>query len=293
MSRAICRAFLGLGSLLLPVAAQAGWVIDWNTTAVNARGERMATQPAVQSISGNKVRMQQPDVVTITDYATDRFTLLNPRKQTFWGGPVNDYVSEMSAHRKQVMSDRVAAMGMSEKMKNKAAERGDESHKERVARKEKEALEQAKQLPVSITSTGQHEKIAGYDTEKFEVKVDGELFQELWLATGLNVSADLDAARFLAQQETTGAAMMGKSAKQYNALYHDAQYRSMIERGFVLRNIVHHLAGGYERVATAVKQEDVPASAFEVPESYRRVRLSDLFDPPPTPEPRQISPPSS
>lgn len=293
MSRALRRFVVGLLPLLLPVAAQAGWVITWNTTAVNSKGVRMATQEATQSISGNKVRMQQPDVVTITDYGKDQFTLINPNKKYFWTGAVSDYVREMTEHRKQSMGNRIAAMGMSDKAKEKAAARGESKGKERAARKAKEDLERAKKLPVSIVSTGQHEKVAGYDTEKFEVKVDGDLFQEIWLTNGLSVAADLDAAKFLAQQEKTGAAMMGKSAKQYNALYHDAQYRGMIERGFILRNVVHHLAGGFERVATSVKQEDVPASAFEVPDGYRRVRLSDLFDPPPTPEPHKVSPPSS
>jgi hypothetical protein len=293
MSRAVRRVVLGVCSLLLPVAAQAGWVITWNTTAVNSKGERMATQEATQSIAGNRVRMQQPEVVTITDYNKDQFTLLNNGKKYFWQGPIDDYVREMTQHRKQAMTERIAAMGMSEKAKEKAAARGDATAKKRDAKKAKEDLEAAKLLPVSIVSTGQHEKIAGYDTEKFEVKVDGELFQEIWLTTGLSVSADLDAAKFFAQQEKTGAVMMGKSSKQYNALYHDAQYRGMVERGFILRNVVHHLAGGFERVATSVKQEEVPVSAFEVPESFRRVRLSDLFDPPPTPQPHQVSPPSS
>lgn len=296
MLRALRMLILCLTPALLPVAARAGWVIDWSTTAVNAKGERMATQKATQSIAGNRVRMQQPEVVTIIDYTRDQFTLLNPKKRYFWSGSIDEYVRDMAEHRKSAMSERVAAMGMADKFKEKSDERAAKSGKDKGADKGEKTpggFDASKLPPVSITSSGQHEKIAGYDTEKFEVKVDGELFQELWLTTGLNVAADLDSARFLAQQEKTGAAMMGKSSKQYNALYRDAQYRGMIERGFILKNVVHHLAGGYERTATAVKQEDVPASTFDAPDGYRRVRLADLFEPPPTPAPRAPGHPSS
>ena len=50
-----------------------------------------------------------------------------------------------------------------------------------------------------------------------------------------------------------------------------------MEKGFVLRSITHHIAGGFERKATEVKQTEIPASEFEVPDSYRKVRLSDVF----------------
>ncbi len=290
MLRALRMLFLCLSPAVLPLAAQAGWVINWSTTAENAKGERMATQTATQSISGNRVRMQQPDVITIADYTRDEFTLINQKKQFFWTGTTDEYVRQMGEHRQSAMKDRVAAMGMAEKLKKQK----DDSKKNRDAAKEKRPTpEKAPLPPVSITSTGTREKIAGYDTEKYDVKVDGELFQELWMTTGLNVSADLDAAKFIAQQQKTAATMMGKSSQQYNALYNDAEYRGMIERGFILKSVIHHLAGGYDRTATAVKQEEVPASAFTVPEKYRRVRLADLFDPPPTPAPRAAAPPSS
>jgi len=280
--QALRKLLLCLIPALLPVAAQAGWVIDWSTTAVNATGERMATQRATQSIAGNKLRMQQPTVVTVIDYNKDRFTVINTEKEYFWTGSVEEYVREMQQGRQAAMRERVAVAGMADRIKRKATEEA----KARDTSRTPLAVDKSTLPPISITNTGQKEKIAGYDTEKYDVKVDGELFQEFWFAPGLNLSADLDAAKYLAQQEKTGAGMAGKSAKAHNALYHDPQYRALMEKGFVLKSVVHHLAGGYERVATSVAQKDVPASVFAVPEDYRRVRLDDLFDPPPTPAAR-------
>lgn len=274
--------------LWLPAAVQAGWVIDWDTAAVTGAGERVASQRATQSIAGNRVRMQQPETITVIDYGKDRFTLINPAKSYFWTGSIDDYVRDMAAHRKDAMRERVSAMGMAESVKRKRGERDESASRPSSTPRR---FDKADLPPVSLTNTGERETIAGYETEKYGVMVDGELFQELWLAPGLTFGADLDTAKYLAQQEKTGASMMGKSAKQHNAMYHDPQYRALIEKGFVLKSIVHHLSGRFERVAASVKQEDLPASTFEVPDGYRRVRLSDMFDPPPTPAPRPFAPP--
>jgi len=289
MSRAVRVLTLLPLLALAPALAQAGWIIDWSTTAVNQKGERMAAQRATQTIAGNRVRMQQPEVTTIADYAQDRFTLINPSKQYFWSGSIDEYVSDMSAQRQNAMRDRTSKLPIPQKKKDEVAA------KKAADGGKPPTIDLAKLPPVSLSSTGQTEKIAGYDTEKYEAKVDGELFQEIWIAPALDLSSDLDAVRFLAQQQKTGAAMLGKSSKQYNALYNNEQYRALLAKGFVLKTITHHLAGSFERAATSVKQADVPASEFVVPENYRKVRLTDLFDPPPTPAsaPRPTGPPEA
>jgi hypothetical protein len=51
----------------------------------------------------------------------------------------------------------------------------------------------------------------------------------------------------------------------------------LLEKGFVLRSITHHIAGGFERKAVELKQVEIPESDFAVPDDYRKVRLSDVF----------------
>jgi len=282
MSR-VLHALMSLSLLALaPAMAQAGWIIDWSTTALAQKGDRMPTQQSVQYISDNRVRMQQPEITTITDFTQDRFTLINSTKRYFWSGSVDDYVKEMSAQRAEAMAQRAGKLPIPE-AKKEEARKADAEHKR--------TLQPTVLPPISLASAGPGEKIAGYDTEKYEARVDGDLFQEIWLAPSLKLGSDLDTARFLAQQQKTGAAMMGKAAKQYNALYNDAEYRDLLAKGFVLKTITHHLAGSYERVATSVKQADVAASEFAPPDDYRKVRLADLFDPPPTAAPRSTTPP--
>lgn len=254
---------------LSPSLAHAGWVIDWTTSASNQKGVAMPPQTATQSISGNQLRMEQPEVITITDYGKDRMVMINPAKQYFWSGTMDDYIRDMTRARDAAMRERIGSMT------GKPVKPGDP-----VPESTPNTVDVSKLPPVSITSTGVKEKIAGYETEKYDVKVNGELFEELWIAP-LDLSADINYDKFLAQQLKNSAAMQGKSADSYNALYRSPEHRRLTEKATVLKDVTHHLAGTFTRTATSVQQQDVPASAFAAPDSYRKVRLSDLLEPPP------------
>jgi hypothetical protein len=272
------RSFVLVAALALsPTLAHAGWVIEWSTAATGPKGQTMPPQKATQSIANNQIRMDQPEVVTIVDYDKDRFIMMNPIREYFWSGSSTDYVREMTRSRDAAMRERIGNMvGKQQKQPAEAAPT-------------ERTIDPAKLPPVSITATGVKESIAGHEAEKYEVKVDGQLFEEMWVAP-LDLSADLNYDRYLAQQLKNSAAMMGKSADAYNALYRDPEYRRITEKGTILKNITHHLAGTFERTATSVQQREVPPSTFTVPDSYRKVRLSDLMEKPPAPAPGESSP---
>jgi hypothetical protein len=262
------RSLIALIALLAPALAQAGWVVEWSTTATNSKGEKLPSQQATQSIAENRVRMDQPEVVTITDYGTNRFTMLNPEKQYFWSGTLDEYVRDMSAARERSLRERIGQLT------------GKKAEGEVSANPTPVVVDESKLPPVSITPAGTSETIAGYEAQKYEVKINGELFEEMWIAP-IDLSADLNFDRFMAQQLKNSAAMKGKAANSYNALYRSPEYRRLVEKALVVKNVTHHLSGSFERTATGIAQRDVPASAFAVPESYRKVRLADLLGPAP------------
>lgn len=265
MSHTFRVALLLLSLCVLPTIAQGGWVSTWTNTAIKPKGERLSSQNATMSIEGGKVRLEQPEVVTLIDYDSERFTLINPTKQYFWSGTIDEYLRQMGQNR-------------ADKMRETLQEHGKGSKKEEPYAVPK--VDPAKLPPLSITKTEQTEKIAGYDTVKYQVQVDGTLFQEIWIAPTLDVSADLNPERYFAVQRKMSAAMLGKAADQHNALYLNEEYRKLLNNGFALKVVTHHLAGGFERVATSMKESEVAGSQFEVPDSYRKVRLTDVLDQP-------------
>ena len=242
MTHTFRAAMLLIALSMVPAAAHAGWVTTWTNTAVKQNGDRMDPQNASMAISDGRVRLEQPEVVTVIDYNSNRYTLMNPVKHYFWTGTIDEYQREMGRARAIKMREQSAELGK----KGKDLPKTDEY--------KVPTIDPAKLPPLSISKTGLTEKIAGYDTEEYEIKADGVLFQEIWVAPTMDVSGDLDPSRYLAMQRKMSAAMMGKSAGQYNALYLNDEYRKLIEKAFVLKIVTHHIAGSYERSATSVSR---------------------------------------
>jgi hypothetical protein len=251
-----------------PATGYAGWQTTWKNTAVNQAGDKTNTQNASMAIAGGRVRLEQPEIITLIDYNTEQFTLINPTKRLFWSGTVDEYMREMGRNRAQKMSEQFGEAGQKQPGK-----------KPDFSTYQPPKVDPAKLPPLSISKTGQTETIAGYETEKYQIIADGTLFQEIWVAP-LDVSGDLDPARYLAVQRKMSSAMLGKAADQYNALYLNEEYQKLLAKAFILKIVTHHMAGGFERSAVTVEESDVPASTFSVPETYRKVRLSDVIETP-------------
>jgi hypothetical protein len=272
MKRARCSlAIVGLVLLGSSAPARAGWLIEWSTNATNSKGTSLSTATASQAIAGNRVRLEQPQVITLVDYNRDEYAILNPVKYTFWSGSTEDYVRDTRAAREAAVQQRMGNLKGTFDKQGKAAT-GDAK------------IDPSTLPPVSVSATGERATIAGYETTKYEVRVDGALFEEVWIAP-IDLSADLDRSRYMAHQQKTAAGRSGRVARTALAVYRSPEYGALFDKGFALKTVSHHQAGRFERTATSVKQAEVDAATFAVPESYRKVRLGDLLEPPPTPAP--------
>ena len=245
----------------LPLPARAGWVAQWVNTAFKTNGDRLDPQNATMRIAKGKVRLEQPNAISLIDYDHQTFTILNPQRQYFWTGSLDEYVKEMTKNRDAAFKRQLGG--------DKKAKAATGSGKLKV---EPGALPK-----IAIEKTAETKTIAGHETTKYVVKADDEPFQEIWVAPNLGVSRDLDLTKYFEFEGKMSGSMIGKSGKIFFALYRDEEYRKLLANGFPLQTVTHHIAGGYEQLATEFKEGDVPASEFEVPDSYRRVRLADVF----------------
>jgi hypothetical protein len=138
-------------------------------------------------------------------------------------------------------------------------------------------LNERKLPAIKVENTGPGGTIAGQATVKYVVQSAGEPFQEIWIAEGLDLSKDLDPQKYLAYQEKMSSIMIGKSGTAFAALFRNPEARKIHTKGFVLQTKTHHVAGGYERTVTAIRNTDIADKDFTVPDNYRRVRLADVF----------------
>lgn len=245
--------------LFLARSAEAGWVVEYSNIAVKPRGDR---QPAVQSttrIASGKMRADQDAIVMITDFSGDKFTVMNKEKQVFWTGTTSEYQKQMTGRKLEKLGKRF------DSFKGKT---------------ELPPVDEEKLPRIVIRKTEQTRQIAGHKATKYTVESNGELFQELWVTDEVDISGDVNAEQQLAHQRKMNAGMIGKTAGPFNALHRSEDYKKLIEKSFILESVTHHGAGKFERTVTALRQADVSADEFKVPENYKRVRLADVFPAP-------------
>jgi len=257
IKRGLLALLLSAAVSAAPAAARAGWIVEWSNTAKNPAGEQLSAEPATMYIDKERVRIEQPTLTTIMDYDKGNFTILNPDKRFFWSGKVKDYVREAAQNRADTMR-RGAAPGAA---LNYGLRKVDEASLPRIV----------------IKKTDETREIAGHQTTRYEISSNRELFQEIWLAEDINMKSDLDPTKFLDYQREMSGGMLGKSADAFNALHRSQEYADLLTKGFVLQSIVHHGAGTFKKEATAIRTSNVAESEFAAPETYRRVRLKEVF----------------
>ena len=261
---------------VVPAVAQAGWTSLWTDTALKADGSPLNTQNSSMAIADGHVRVEQPDTITLIDYNRGQFTLINPERQVFWSGTIDDYVRMVARNRGKAL---LASTG------------GDASKNPRLKEPHPASgalptVNASKLPPITITKTDVSEKVAGYDTIKYELRAGGDLFEEIWIAPALNMSSDLDPTRYITVQRKLGMTMSGKPGEQYNALFANDEYRKLLENAFILKMVNHYGTGSFQRTATSMQKADVPAAQFAVPAAYRKVELGDVVALP-TPLPKK------
>ncbi|HVN84066.1 MAG TPA: hypothetical protein VMW17_04385 [Candidatus Binatia bacterium] len=257
---ALLVGLLVVGSV---ASAQAGWVIEQINVAKQPRGDAGPEEPATLRISEGRLRVAQPNIVTVQDCVKSRFIMFVPERNIYWSGSIDEYVSEL---RGQLTRSLVAGAPVGATPSTGEAP--------------KIPTVNAAGLPkIVVRKTEEQAKIAGYDTIKYVIESDGATFQEVWLSTAINMNADLDPKKYLACQTKVSAGMAGASASHFNALYRSPDYLALLSSGAILKTITNHAAGSYTQEVRSVTRADIADNEFDVPTGATRASLNDLFEP--------------
>jgi hypothetical protein len=263
-------------SLGIPMVASAGWVIEQIEYAnLGADGTR-----TLQYISKNRLKTVGDGNTFIMDFAKNLFIVTDQENRVYWSGTVDAYVQEVKAF--QQAANDLAREQMAEAMKEMPLDQ----------RKAMENLLQqmpsanasspsppvAKRPVVKIEPTAETATIAEHKATKIMVYADGKPYQEVWLAKGLTMKADLDLRRLRGlQAQLTQAIMTNLPSRQ--AVEEDPAYEQLLEQGYPIKIVELGEGGEPESVTEVVRidKRDIPEREFQAPEAYRRVDLRELF----------------
>jgi hypothetical protein len=132
--------------------------------------------------------------------------------------------------------------------------------------------EAAKHLAVQVKDLGPGERLQGYDTRRYQVHVDGELLEELWLAPKLEISREIDLAAFgVGLQKMLGGAGIGQGYEESEA------YTKLRATGYPLRQVLYFIGEKSTLEATSVMIQGFPPADFAVPKGFVKVGYTELL----------------
>jgi hypothetical protein len=148
------------------------------------------------------------------------------------------------------------------------------SRKRTYFRNEKPKDKEEDRHTVTVKGAGDGGIVAGLKTVKYGVEVDGELYEEIWLATDSDLLNEFKALKPLLRKFSACASTFGTEFAPENA----PEYLQLMERGVEVKSIAY-TDGSPEPVTDVVKLEkkDLPESEFSVPRDYRQVTFGEML----------------
>ncbi len=250
--------FLVLILLLLASQAFAGWVIE----EVAGYAEGQETRETIY-FQKNRIKILTSEMIMIYDLEKGVLYFLNPDREIYWSGTPEQFLKDMKETMKLQM----------EKMLEEMTPEQREAYKkvmEEMAEAKKATPE--KKVKVEVKKTSEKATIAGYSTQKYQIWVDGELKEELWISTEINLKDEIDLKKFVQLFEALDAAAGEESYKS------SPEYMGLMKQGYWLRSIDYTFGEkGTVREATKVEKKRIPDSEFKVPQGYRKVGIGEIF----------------
>ncbi len=133
---------------------------------------------------------------------------------------------------------------------------------------------------VRVRRVGSGGKVAGHDTIKYSVTVDGRPYRDIWLAPGAPIMNDM--RRYLKKSSEMNASMAACSnmgpgmAGGGPAPEASKEYQAIAEKGWTMKEL-DRKTGKVDKEVTSLEKKSLPASTFRVPIGYRKVNMREMM----------------
>ncbi len=228
-----------------------GWVITESDNSLTYISDGW-----VKSINSGE---EEGDNTILFNADKDIIVMIDDANERYAKGSGEDYCSVMKALKEEMNKQMPADQKkMMEDMINEA---------------------KAKPAPKVTFTKGAGEKIAGYQTEKYSIYSDGELFEEKWITTDPALKSVIDV--FKKSLDLSSRIMIcGVADESFlkNSPEFSPEYKNVERIGIELKNVRSEFGDqGIETEVISIEKEDIPSSEFDTPEGYSEVSFKDLM----------------
>lgn len=243
------KNFVSISSIILLI------IFGFGFSEVKA-GWLMVEEDGSQTmISEGKMKNFSEGWGTIMDGTSGEITLYSENSKLYFKGKIEEYCTETHAMVEESLNSLTPEMReMVEQMKTEKTGTGERK--------------------ISIDKRGNGEEIAGFKTTKYSIMVDGEIYEELWLAADAQLLKDYKPLIGLLTELTKCTSSMDNE----EFLSSHPGYLMLFEQGVILKSLKNE--DGETKIQTNVvelQKMDISSDEFEVPSGYKRAEFKELM----------------
>jgi len=250
---------------------------------------KMSDDGRIQEIyfDGHKMALKDNQMHMIMDVKSGDMHILNPVQKKYWGGNINEFAEmiEQSVSESKKMMDSQMEM-MKQQMKNMPPQQQEMMKKMFAMQEEKDSAP----VKLKIEKAGS-ESVNGITCDKYEIYVNGELTEKIWLSEDLPFYDDFKEGEF--QKE------MLKMQAKFEKIAGDINYKTnqsymeLVSSKIVVKAMRKEAAmmggGGGWSTTEYVSSKEMDVDKFiRLPKGYTQAPLMEVMNPQSKPMPGQM-----
>jgi hypothetical protein len=256
------RIIIGLiWFVLIYPAGFAGWIITEKIYHSDLKEEELQ----VVYFENNCIKQVEEDLATIFDLDQNTIIFLKPDLKIYWKGSIDEYKNALKLFLEGVLKEQLKSTPEDQK---ESTQKMFENMIRLIENPDEIVYDP---VDIFIKPTRDNKKVFKYNTDKYQVWINGILKEELWVSEDVNVFEKFDLYKFHNFIDQIGIAVFDDLNYQSSN-----QYISLLKKGYPM--LVKEFEIGYHTIIEVVniEKKDLPASEFLPPASFNEVPLFKL-----------------
>jgi uncharacterized protein DUF4412 len=254
-----------LGILLLftaniPAVAYAGWTLSAATMRPPASSS--GAPSLITMASSNRIKYATRAWAQVVNLSTQRLLIINHLSQTFWEGPLDEYLPVVTAQ--------------TEAMRAALVNRLSPEQRTRIEKLSGPFDTFDPTLTVTVQPSTEEDTIAGYKAQKYLVLRNGQAYEETWIAEEIHFAAEVDPQQFTA---FVNRLQKARTTPPGVVL---AEMTELVAKGYPVKTV--NLLSGVTKTIVQNEQGTIPESEFTAPQNYTAKSLQEVTAPQPVPK---------
>jgi len=254
------------------MTAYAGWVMEDTDGATTHLGKGMIKA---------EYNDEGVNFAHIINANQGLITMVDKNRKIFGSGTPDEYCNATKSFANEMQEQMMAGLPPEQRKMMQ------EQMKQFQQMPKSDPMENMPKPVVSIKKAGNSDVIAGHKTDKYTVNVNGDTYQDIWIASDISMDDEMkklgiDKFNLITKRMEkcmeSSEGDMGMMADPLDS----PEYKKLTEKGFVMREVYY--MGGFsgpggdeKKEVVRLEKKSISASEFKIPTDYKKVPIKELF----------------